>query len=49
MKNFLPAKMHMAFDLKGCTFKRRALNEDQLSSDLHSQGKVRATAASWTL
>jgi len=44
MKNFLPTKMHMAFDLKGCTFKRRALNENQLSANL--SGKV-ATLRDW--
>ena len=44
MKNFLPAKMHMAFDLKGCTFKRRALNENQLNTSL--SGKV-ATLRDW--
>jgi len=44
MKNFLPVKMHMAFDLKGCTFKRRALKEGQMSRTL--KGKV-ATLRDW--
>merc|ERR1719152_181165 len=34
----------MAFDLKGCTFKRRALNENQLSTTL--TGKI-ATLRDW--
>ena len=47
MRNFLPVKMQYKFDLKGATFKRNALTNQQMHKELLAKQQCTLLESEW--